>query len=120
MKDLEAEGRRNGISHFSVFSQLVFCFCSIVHSFVSGLSIGLNAINQIGNDMRDYRQETEIAQTRAQLQDARQREAEMEARLRQLEMANQNNMLNQQQQQQMMQLEMMLQQQKAVSAAATN
>ena len=82
-----------------------------------GLSIGLNTMNQIGNDIRDYRQESEIAQTRAQLQDARQREADMEARLRQLEMANQNNLLNQQQQQQLMQLELMMQQQKAAAPA---
>lgn len=60
--------------------------------------------------MRDYRQEGEIAQTRAQLQNSQMREADLEARLRQLEMANQNNQLNQQQQQQLMQLQMLNQQ----------
>ena len=70
-------------------------------------------MNQIGNDMRDYRQENEIRSTQAQLQDSRMREAELEARLRQLEMANQNQQLTQQQQQQlMMQQQTMMQQAK--------
>merc|ERR1712232_1148608 len=71
-----------------------------------GLSIGLNAMNQIGNDMRDYRQESEIRQTQAELQNSKMREAELEARLRQLEMANQNQQFSQQQQQMMMQQQM--------------
>ena len=70
----------------------------------------MNAINQIGNDMRDYRQETEIRDTRAALQSSQMREAELEARLRALEQANQNNQLNQQQQQQLQQIEMMMKQ----------
>ena len=78
-----------------------------------GLSIGLNAMNQIGNDMRDYRQEAEIRDTRSELMRSQAREAEMEARLRQLE-AQQNGQLSVQQQQQlMMQQQMMLQQQQA-------
>ena len=78
-----------------------------------GLSIGLNAMNQIGNDMRDYRQEAEIRDTRNELMRSQAREAEMEARLRQLE-AQQNGQLSAQQQQQlMMQQQMMLQQQQA-------
>lgn len=83
-----------------------------------GLSLGLNAINQIGNDVRDYRQETEIRDTRAQLQSSQVREAELEARLRALEQANQNNQLNAQQQQQLMQIEMMMKQMQATPAAA--
>eukprot|EP00429_Kryptoperidinium_foliaceum_P107739 CAMPEP_0176239252 /NCGR_PEP_ID=MMETSP0121_2-20121125/28777_1 /TAXON_ID=160619 /ORGANISM="Kryptoperidinium foliaceum, Strain CCMP 1326" /LENGTH=209 /DNA_ID=CAMNT_0017578737 /DNA_START=88 /DNA_END=716 /DNA_ORIENTATION=+ len=78
-----------------------------------GLSIGLNTMNQIGNDMRDYRQEGEIQRTRAELENSRQREAEMEARLRQLEMAAQNQQLSQQQ---IMQLQMLQQQAKAQPA----
>jgi hypothetical protein len=82
-----------------------------------GFSMGLNAINQVGNDMRDYRQETEIQSTRAQLEQSKMREAEMEARLRQLEMqqGGQNNQLSQQQIQQLM---MMQQQQQQAAAAA--
>jgi multidrug efflux pump subunit AcrA (membrane-fusion protein) len=78
-----------------------------------GLSLGLNAVNQIGNDMRDYRQETEIRDTRAQLQSSQMRETELEARLRALEQANQNNQLNAQQQQQLMQIESMMKQMQA-------
>merc|ERR1740130_239313 len=61
-----------------------------------GLGLGLNAINGIGNDMRDYRQEREIQDTRSELNQSRQREAEMEARLRQLE-SGQGQMTQQQQ-----------------------
>jgi hypothetical protein len=75
-----------------------------------GLGLGLNAINQIGNDMRDYRQEQEIRDARSQLQQSQMREAEMEARLRQLEMSQGQNQFSQQQQL-MMQQQMMLQQQ---------
>lgn len=78
-----------------------------------GLSIGLNAMNQIGNDMRDYRQEAEIRDTRSELMRSQAREAEMEARLRQLEAQQQGQMSAQQQQQLMMQQQMMLQQQQA-------
>jgi len=92
-------------------SSLVADFWRLSYSLsLSGLSLGLNAINQIGNDMRDYRQESEIAQARAQLQNSQVREAELESRIRQLEMANQNNQLSQQQQQQLMQLQMLNQQ----------
>jgi hypothetical protein len=51
-----------------------------------GLGLGLSAINDVGNAMRDYRQETEIQQSKAELQQARIKEAELEARLRNLEM----------------------------------
>ena len=64
-----------------------------------GLSLGLNAVSQIGNDMRDYRQETEIQRTRAELDAAKLRESEMESRMRQLEM---NQQMQQFQNQQMM------------------
>lgn len=58
-----------------------------------GLSLGLNAMSDMGNTMRDMRQEGEI-------QDARAKNAELEARLRQMEMQMQY------QQQQQMQLQM--------------
>merc|ERR1719157_349825 len=61
-----------------------------------GLGLGLNAVNQFGNDQRDYRQEREIQDTRSELNQSRQREAEMEARLRQLE-SGQGQMTQQQQ-----------------------
>jgi hypothetical protein len=73
-----------------------------------GLGLGLNAINQIGNDMRDYRQENEIRDTRAQLEQSKMREAEMEARLRTLEQGQQVN----QQQLTTQQLMLLQQQQK--------
>lgn len=76
-----------------------------------GLGLGLNAINQIGNDMRDYRQEGEIRDARYQLEQARMREAELDARLRQLENGQQPNQLTQQQL-------LMLQQQQAAPAAS--
>jgi len=80
-----------------------------------GLSLGLNALGQIGNDMRDYRQEREIQDTRSELQSAKMREAQMEARLNQLEagqgQANQAQQLQFQQQ-------MLMQQQAAANAAA--
>ena len=80
-----------------------------------GLSLGLNAVNQIGNDMRDYRQEREIQDTRAELNASRAREAQMEARLRQLEVGQGQQMTQQQLQ---MQQQMLLQQQAANNAAA--
>lgn len=66
--------------------------------------------------MRDYRQESEIRDTRAQLQNSQMREAELEGRLRALEQANNNNQLSQQQQQQLMQIEMMMKQMEAAPA----
>eukprot|EP00536_Pseudo-nitzschia_multiseries_P008639 jgi/Psemu1/287938/fgenesh1_pg.222_\ len=80
-----------------------------------GLSLGLNAVGQIGNDMRDYRQEREIQDTRSELQASKMREAEMEARLRSLE--NGQGQMNQAQQLQFQQ-QMLLQQQAAANAAA--
>lgn len=52
-----------------------------------GFGYGLGAVNSIGNEFRDYRQESEIQQSRAELEQARQREAELDARIRQLEAA---------------------------------
>mmetsp|Transcript_13988 Transcript_13988/g.29306 ORF Transcript_13988/g.29306 Transcript_13988/m.29306 type:complete len:230 (+) Transcript_13988:80-769(+) len=80
-----------------------------------GLSLGLNAVGQIGNDMRDYRQEREIQDTRSELNASRVREAEMEARLRSLESGQ--GQANQQMQMQMQQ-QMFMQQQAAANAAA--
>eukprot|EP00535_Pseudo-nitzschia_heimii_P008516 CAMPEP_0197173510 /NCGR_PEP_ID=MMETSP1423-20130617/411_1 /TAXON_ID=476441 /ORGANISM="Pseudo-nitzschia heimii, Strain UNC1101" /LENGTH=201 /DNA_ID=CAMNT_0042622335 /DNA_START=145 /DNA_END=750 /DNA_ORIENTATION=+ len=81
-----------------------------------GLGLGLNAVNQIGNDMRDYRQEREIQDTRSELSASRAREAQMEARLRQLEAGQGTQQMTQQQLQ--MQQQMLLQQQAATNAAA--
>lgn len=83
-----------------------------------GLGLGLNAVNQIGNDMRDYRQEREIQDTRSELNASRQREAQMEARLRSLEGQGQMNQQQMTQQQLQMQQQMFLQQQAANAAAA--
>merc|ERR1711935_1244025 len=80
-----------------------------------GLGLGLNAVNQIGNDMRDNRQEREIMDTRSELNASRMREAEMEARLRQLESGQQGQLT---QQQMMQQQQMFMQQQQAAAAAA--
>lgn len=44
-------------------------------------------MNGIGNEIRDNRQESEIQRSKAELDQARQREAELDARLRQLEAA---------------------------------
>lgn len=50
-----------------------------------GMGYALGSMNNIGNDMRDMRQESEIQQSKVQLEQARMKEAELEARLRQLE-----------------------------------
>ena len=89
-----------------------------------GLGLGLNAINQIGNDMRDYRQEGEIRDARYQLEQARMREAELDARLRQLENSNNggqaSQQLTQQQIQMLQQQNQQLQQQLQQAAPAGN
>lgn len=51
-----------------------------------GVGLGLNALNAVGNEVRDYRQESEIQKGRAELEVAKQREAELAARIQQLEM----------------------------------
>jgi hypothetical protein len=50
------------------------------------LNLGFSAVNAIGNGMRESRQNEMIYQERAELGAAREREAEMAARIRQLEM----------------------------------
>ena len=50
-----------------------------------GLGYGLGAINNAGNEYRDYRQEGEIQQSKAELEMAKKREAELEARIKALE-----------------------------------
>jgi hypothetical protein len=84
-----------------------------------GLGLGLNAINQIGNDMRDYRQENEIRDARYQLEQARMKEAELDARLRQLENSN-NNQAAQLTQQQLIMLQQQQQQLQQALPAASN
>lgn len=54
-----------------------------------GLAVGLSVVNSIGEGMREARQENEIRESRKQLTEARIKEAELEARLRSLEMAQQ-------------------------------
>ena len=49
------------------------------------LNLGLSAVSAVGNGMREYRQESEIARSRAELGAAREREAEMAERIRALE-----------------------------------
>jgi hypothetical protein len=77
-----------------------------------GMSLGLNAMSNMGNDMRDYRQEGEIQRTKAELNESKMREAQMEQRLRQLEMNGQSQQMSQAQQQQMMNQQMLMQQAK--------
>mmetsp|Transcript_55012 Transcript_55012/g.61460 ORF Transcript_55012/g.61460 Transcript_55012/m.61460 type:complete len:231 (+) Transcript_55012:38-730(+) len=83
-----------------------------------GLSLGLNAVSNIGNDMRDYRQEREIQDTKGELQQSKMREAEMSARLNRLEQG-QGQMSAQQSAQQQFQIQqqMLLQQQQIAAAA---
>lgn len=51
-----------------------------------GLTLGLNAMQNSGNAQRDYRQEGEIRDTQNELERSKMREADMNARLRQMEM----------------------------------
>jgi len=53
-----------------------------------GLSLGLNAIGSIGNEIRDYNQEREIAQSRRELAETKAREQMLEQRMQMLEMQN--------------------------------
>lgn len=50
-----------------------------------GLSLGLSAMNSVGNEIRDYNQEREIAQSKIELEQAKGREALLEQRLKALE-----------------------------------
>ncbi|GKZ00979.1 hypothetical protein MPSEU_001049400 [Mayamaea pseudoterrestris] len=52
-----------------------------------GLGYGLGAINSAGDQMRDYRQDSEIQRDRVELEMEKQKSAELEARIKQLEMA---------------------------------
>jgi uncharacterized membrane protein len=52
-----------------------------------GMGYGFGALNSIGNEIRDNRQESEIQRSRAELEQARMKEAELEGRLRSLEAA---------------------------------
>jgi len=79
-----------------------------------GFMFGLNAIGNVGRDMRDYRQEGEIQDTRLELERSRTRENELEGRLRQLEQGQ----TGLQQQQQFQQLQPIQQAPAAVAPAA--
>jgi cell division protein FtsB len=47
-------------------------------------------MNNAGDDIRDYRQESEIQQSKAELEQAKAREAELEQRIRALEKSSSN------------------------------
>lgn len=53
-----------------------------------GLGYGLGAMNSIGDTVRDYRQESEIQREKVELEVTKQKQAELEARIRELEKAN--------------------------------
>ena len=55
---------------------------------VKGLGYGLGAASNIGNEIRDSRQEGEIQQERMELEQAKAKAAQLEARLEQLEKQN--------------------------------
>ena len=63
---------------------------SLATSFIIGLTVGLSAINSIGREMREQSQERQIQEERAELNEARLRQAELEGRLRALEAAQRN------------------------------
>merc|ERR1739848_214535 len=50
-----------------------------------GLGYGLGAMNNAGNEIRDYQQENEIQRSKAELEQAKQKQAELEQRLKALE-----------------------------------
>uniref|UniRef100_A0A7S0F7G3 Uncharacterized protein n=1 Tax=Craspedostauros australis TaxID=1486917 RepID=A0A7S0F7G3_9STRA len=77
-----------------------------------GLSLGLNAVSQIGNDMRDARQQSEIRQTQSELMQSKAKEAELSARLSSLES---NQQFAQQQQYAMQQAQLAAAQQAALA-----
>lgn len=54
-----------------------------------GLGYGLGAMNNYGNEMRDYRQESEIQKEKAELELAKEKNAELEARIKAIEQAGQ-------------------------------
>ena len=56
------------------------------HACYEALNLGFSAVNAIGNGMRESRQNEMIYQERAELSASREREAEMAARIRQLEL----------------------------------
>jgi hypothetical protein len=63
------------------------------------LNLGFSAVNAIGNGLRESRQNEMIYQERAELSASREREAEMAARIRQLELMQAGAGGGQQQQQ---------------------
>lgn len=70
-----------------VVSNATLLACS---SILLGLSVGISAINGISREMREQSQEREIMRERAELEQSRVRQAELEARLRALEAAPRN------------------------------
>jgi len=50
-----------------------------------GMGYGLGALNSAGNEIRDYRQESEIQRGKAELDAAKEREAQLEKRVQELE-----------------------------------
>merc|ERR1711865_986600 len=89
---------------------------------MGGLGLGLNAIQNQGNQMRDYRQEGEIQDTKSELNMSKMREQEMENRIRSLEAGMNGGSGMTQQQALQMQEQVLLQMQQttaAQNAAAT-
>jgi hypothetical protein len=71
-----------------VVSPFGFGYSSPLSGF--GLGYGLGAMNSAGDTIRDIRQESEIQQSRVELEQAKAKEAELEARLKLLEAAQVN------------------------------
>lgn len=67
------------------------CTCSLPTRCNIGLGYGLGAMNSAGDSIRDYRQESEIQQSKAELEQAKAREAELEQRIRALEQSTNSN-----------------------------
>ena len=62
-------------------------FFSINLVCTTGVVVGLNAISGISREMREQSQEREIQRERAELSEARMRQAELEGRIRAMEAA---------------------------------
>ena len=86
------------LSHFKL-GHLFDLFYIYWNTFKKILGYGaLGAVNAIGNEIRDQRQEGEIQRGRYELQEEKLKSAELEARLNQLERAQQMQQMQQMQQ----------------------
>jgi hypothetical protein len=74
---------------YHIATCLTDLYCAHRTSFcVTGLGYGLGAMGNIGNDIRDYRQEGEIQKTEIELEQSKAREAQLEQRIKALEEAS--------------------------------